>query len=178
MGYDTDFPKAYCDLTVGVEGCEAISKPLASYPCRYIPDLWVESLARSSEEPLEPSDSDKTVSNMEQAYIDVDRLNGQLVQQLKASDTAFSLGAAPGYAGGPALACVRFGLIRDNTDLNELVELVYQTGKEVEDSSRFLDTMADVVKDAIAKANSDLERESINKLSEEVRNSERLCCYC
>ena len=129
----------------------------------------MESLAASSgDNSLEQSDSNKSVSTLEQAYIDVDRLNNHLVQQLKASDTAFSLGAAPGYAGGPALACVRFGLIRDNTDLNDLVELVFATGKEVEESSRFLDNMADVVKDAIAKANSDLEEENKNRLSEEV----------
>ena len=34
------------------------------------------------------------------------------------------------------LACVRFGLITDETDLEELIALVYTTGKEVEESSK------------------------------------------
>ena len=35
-----------------------------------------------------------------------------------------------------ALACVRFGLITEETDLEELIALVYTTGKEVEESSK------------------------------------------
>ena len=35
-----------------------------------------------------------------------------------------------------ALACVRFGLITDETDLEELIALVYTIGKEVEESSK------------------------------------------
>ena len=34
------------------------------------------------------------------------------------------------------LACVRFGLITEETDLEELIALVYTTGKEVEESSK------------------------------------------
>ena len=34
------------------------------------------------------------------------------------------------------LACVRFGLIMDETDLEELIALVFTTGKEVEESSK------------------------------------------
>ena len=36
------------------------------------------------------------------------------------------------------LACVRFGLITDETDLEELIALVYTTGKEVEESSKVI----------------------------------------
>ena len=32
--------------------------------------------------------------------------------------------------------CVRFGLITEETDLEELIALVYTTGKEVEESSK------------------------------------------
>ena len=34
------------------------------------------------------------------------------------------------------LNCVRFGLITEDTDLEELIALVYTTGKEVEESSK------------------------------------------
>jgi len=35
-----------------------------------------------------------------------------------------------------SLACARFGLITEETDLEELIALVYTTGKEVEESSK------------------------------------------
>jgi len=35
-----------------------------------------------------------------------------------------------------SLSCVRFGLITDDTDLEELIGLVYSTGREIEDSSK------------------------------------------
>ena len=35
-----------------------------------------------------------------------------------------------------SLACVRFGLITEDTDLEELIALVYTTGREVEESSK------------------------------------------
>ena len=34
------------------------------------------------------------------------------------------------------LACARFGLITEETDLEELIALVYTTGKEMEESSK------------------------------------------
>lgn len=35
-----------------------------------------------------------------------------------------------------SLACVRFGLITEETDLEELIGLVYTMGREVEESSK------------------------------------------
>jgi len=113
---------------------------------QFVPDSWRE-----------------VVDNLPDAgRKEIDHLNSSLVQQLKCSDTAFSLGTTR-----DSLSCVRFGLITDDTDLEELIGLVYSTGREIEDSSKFLETMADIVKQGIEKANEDLVKENENKLMQE-----------
>lgn len=82
---------------------------------RYIPTEWLET---STE--LTPKGQDE-----------VNKINMELVHQLKANDSAFSLGRTPG-----GLACTRFGLITNETDMEELLGLVYTTGKEIEESSK------------------------------------------
>ena len=62
---------------------------------------------------------------------EVNKINMELVHQLKANDSAFSLGFT-----SDNLACARFGLIAEDTDMEELLGLVYTTGKEIEESSR------------------------------------------
>jgi len=82
---------------------------------RYIPSDWLDQLN-------ELPDKGKA---------EVNKINAELVHQLKANDSAFSLGCA-----GDGLACARFGLITQDTDMEELLGLVYSTGKEIEESSR------------------------------------------
>jgi len=51
--------------------------------------------------------------------------------------------------------------------LEELIGLVYTTGKSVEESSKFLEKMTEVVKQGITKAQEDLVSENQNKLYQE-----------
>ena len=62
---------------------------------------------------------------------DINCINAEVLHQLKANDTAFSMGQPEG-----GCVCIKFGLITDETDVEELVELVQNTGKEVEESSK------------------------------------------
>lgn len=48
--------------------------------------------------------------------------------------------------GVDGLACVRFGMVTADTDVAELLSLVETVGKQEEDSWKFIDTMAEVVK--------------------------------
>ncbi|KAL5018348.1 hypothetical protein ScPMuIL_004070 [Solemya velum] len=89
-------------------------------------------------------------------------INVELVHKLKSMDTAFSLG----HVGGE-LTCVRFGLITKDTDIEELIGLVYALGKEVEESSRYIETMSQVIKKGIEEANDGLKTENNNRLSQE-----------
>ncbi|XP_011310758.1 pyridoxal-dependent decarboxylase domain-containing protein 1 [Fopius arisanus] len=110
---------------------------------RYAPPTWIQIMTEQTKEEL-------------------NRLNMQLVEALRSTDAAFSLGE-----GADGLACVRFGMVTQDTDVSELLSLVLQVGQEVEASSKLLDTMSEVVKRGIEAAQTDLERENAEKLWQE-----------
>ena len=77
----------------------------------------------------------------DQAKTELNKLNVDLVESLKATDNAFSLGEGP-----DGLICVRFGMVTHETDVEELLDLVVSVGKNVQENSRVLDTMSEIVK--------------------------------
>ncbi|XP_044004224.1 pyridoxal-dependent decarboxylase domain-containing protein 1 isoform X2 [Aphidius gifuensis] len=107
---------------------------------RYTPPAWIQLMT-------------------EQTKDELNKLNIQLVDVLRSTDAAFSLGE-----GNDNLACVRFGMVTQDTDVAELLTLVLQVGQEVEANSKLLDTMSEVVKRGIEAAQTDLERENAEKL--------------
>ncbi|XP_013415606.1 putative pyridoxal-dependent decarboxylase domain-containing protein 2 isoform X2 [Lingula anatina] len=113
---------------------------------QYIPDHWI----------------DKLDALTAAAKREINHLNTELVKQLKSSDTAFSLGRAE-----DGLVCARFGLITEETDMEELIGLVYTTAKEIEESSKFLEKMSEIVRKGIEAANEDLKKENEEKLIQE-----------
>lgn len=98
----------------------------------------------------------------DQAKTELNKLNADLVDALKSTDNAFSLGE-----GTDGLICVRFGMVTHDTDVEELLELVVSVGKSVQENSRVLDTMSEIVKKGIEAATADLQRESDEKLWQE-----------
>ncbi|XP_073833840.1 pyridoxal-dependent decarboxylase domain-containing protein 1 [Musca autumnalis] len=110
---------------------------------RFVPDGW-ESLLT------------------DQAKTELNKLNADLVESLKATDNAFSLGEGP-----DGLICVRFGMVTHETDVDELLDLVVSVGRNVQENSRVLDTMSEIVKRGIEAATADLQRESEEKLWQE-----------
>ncbi|XP_033734723.1 putative pyridoxal-dependent decarboxylase domain-containing protein 2 [Pecten maximus] len=98
----------------------------------------------------------------EEALKEIHIINTELVQRLKSQDTAFSLGFTDND-----VACVKFGLITEDTSIESLLEMVCVSGKEVEDSSKYLETLAEVVKQGIEAANQDLEKENLSKIQNE-----------
>ncbi|XP_065218745.1 pyridoxal-dependent decarboxylase domain-containing protein 1 [Planococcus citri] len=111
---------------------------------RYIPEAWV---ADSSEE-----------ANKDE----LNRLNLQIVQQLRNTDSAFSIGESR-----DGFACIRFGMVGWDSDVTDLISLVETVGKQEEDSWNFIDTMAEVVKKGIETATLDLQKENEEKLWQE-----------
>ncbi|KYN36581.1 Pyridoxal-dependent decarboxylase domain-containing protein 1 [Trachymyrmex septentrionalis] len=93
---------------------------------RYAPPTWIQVMTDQSKEEL-------------------NKLNTQLVETLRSTDAAFSLGE----------------------DVAELLSLVLQVGQEVEASSKMMDTISEVVKRGIETAQTDLERENAEKLWQE-----------
>ncbi|XP_077271699.1 pyridoxal-dependent decarboxylase domain-containing protein 1 [Temnothorax americanus] len=110
---------------------------------RYAPPTWIHVMT-------------------DQAREELNKLNMQLVETLRSTDAAFSLGE-----GADGLACVRFGMVTQDTDVAELLSLVLQVGQEVEASSKMMDTISEVVKRGIETAQTDLERENAEKLWQE-----------
>lgn len=77
----------------------------------------------------------------DQAKTELNKLNTDLVDALRNTDNAFSMGEGP-----DGLICVRFGMVTEDTDVEELLELVISVGRSVQENSRVLDTMSEIVK--------------------------------
>lgn len=77
----------------------------------------------------------------DQAKEELNNLNIALVDALRSTDSAFSLGE-----GIDGLVCVRFGMLTAQSDVEELINLVIRVGKSVEENSRVLDSMSEIVK--------------------------------
>lgn len=105
---------------------------------------------------------DKLENLPEENKNDINSLNIELVHKLKATDGAFSLGQSD-----DGIACVKFGLITADTNIVELVSLVENIGKEVEESSKFLETMSERILKGIEEANKDLQRENAERMVQE-----------
>ena len=131
---------------------------------RFVPDGWETLLT-------------------DQAKTELNKLNTDLVDALRSTDNAFSLGE-----GADGLICVRlvykfnfkkyclykyliliyrFGMVTHDTDVEELLDLVISVGKSVQENSRALDSMSEIVKKGIETAQADLQRESDEKLWQE-----------
>lgn len=77
----------------------------------------------------------------DQAQKELNKLNADLVDALRATDNAFSLGD-----GTDGFHCVRFGMVTEETDVEELLDMVISFGRGVQKNSRVLDTMSEIVK--------------------------------
>ena len=61
----------------------------------------------------------------------VSHLNLELVHSLRATDSAFSSGES-----SLNVNCVKFGMLADEKDLDDLITLVAERGKSIEDSAQ------------------------------------------
>lgn len=66
------------------------------------------------------------------------------------------------------VSCVKFGMLADERDLADLIRLVAQRGADLEQSSQYLESLADLIRQGIEAANEDLRRENEEKLVNEV----------
>lgn len=76
----------------------------------------------------------------DQAKEELNHLNMALVDSLRSTDSAFSLGED-----ADGLMCVRFGMLTPQSDVEELLNLVVRVGQSVEENSRVLDSMSEIV---------------------------------
>lgn len=92
----------------------------------------------------------------------VSYLNIELVHSLRSSDSAFSIGG-----NGEHVACVKFGMLADERDLEDLIGMVAEKGKQIEESSQYLESLAEMVRQGIEAANVDLRKENEERLMQE-----------
>ncbi|UMM40659.1 hypothetical protein L5515_017200 [Caenorhabditis briggsae] len=93
----------------------------------------------------------------------ISHLNLELVHQLKSVDAAFSSGDCTRYG----VSCVKFGMLSDVKDLHNLVLMVSDKGKEIENSQQYLDSLADLIRQGIEAANEALRKENDQRLQNE-----------
>ncbi|PAV88407.1 hypothetical protein WR25_05993 isoform C [Diploscapter pachys] len=93
----------------------------------------------------------------------ISHLNEELVKALRSDDVAFSLGDCSAYG----VCCVKFGMLSDPVDLADLVKVVAEKGREIENSPQYLDALADLIRQGIEAANKDLQLENDKRLQEE-----------
>lgn len=72
------------------------------------------------------------LQNEQRFFTQVSHLNLELVHSLRSIDSAFSSGECSLYG----VSCVKFGMLSDQKDLNDLVHLVAERGKEIEQSQQ------------------------------------------
>jgi cell division septation protein DedD len=95
----------------------------------------------NSTPPTTTTKSKAIVSKDEKTKEEIDHLNAQIVNKLRAIDSAFSLGEA-----STGEWCVQFGMVTEETDVHELVRLVAATGQEIEENSEFFNRMSELVR--------------------------------
>lgn len=98
----------------------------------------------------------------DQAKEELNQLNVALVDALRSTDSAFSLGEDV-----DGLMCVRFGMLTPQADVEELINLVIRVGHSVEENSRVLDSMSEILKKGIETATLDLQKENEDRLWQE-----------
>ncbi|CAM5143413.1 unnamed protein product [Eretmochelys imbricata] len=96
---------------------------------------------------------------------EAEKINTGLLKKLNEleSDLSFSLG--PEFGGEKN--CVYIGMVTEDLDVSELVETIAATGREIEENSRLLENMTEVVRRGIQEAQVQLQKANEERLLEE-----------
>ncbi|KAH0631879.1 hypothetical protein JD844_019772 [Phrynosoma platyrhinos] len=91
---------------------------------------------------------------------DIEKINNGLLKKLNEleSDLVFSLGEKN---------CIYIGMATEDLDVSELVETIAATGREIEENSRLLENMTEVVRKGIQEAQVQLQKANEERLLEE-----------
>ncbi|XP_025932466.1 pyridoxal-dependent decarboxylase domain-containing protein 1 isoform X2 [Apteryx rowi] len=96
---------------------------------------------------------------------ELEKINTELLKKLNEleSDLSFSLG--PEFGGEKN--CIYIGMVTEDLDVSELVETIAATGREIEENSRLLENMTEVVRKGIQEAQLQLQKANEERLLEE-----------
>ncbi|XP_004945125.1 pyridoxal-dependent decarboxylase domain-containing protein 1 isoform X3 [Gallus gallus] len=124
--------------------------------------LYIEDLSWPGLGVVSYHSDEKNNDNQEK---ELEKINTELLKKLNEleSDLTFSLG--PEFGGQKN--CVYIGMVTEDLDVSELVETIAATGREIEENSRLLENMTEVVRKGIQEAQLQLQKANEERLLEE-----------
>jgi len=94
----------------------------------------------------------------------IDSIQAELVRQLQKNDSAFSLGGTAEES--TEMLYLRLGMIKRLDDIKILLQKIIINGREIEQSFKYVEHMAEKVKEGIEKVQKDLQDENLNLLAQ------------
>ncbi|XP_067912334.1 pyridoxal-dependent decarboxylase domain-containing protein 1 isoform X5 [Heterodontus francisci] len=101
----------------------------------------------------------------EKQLLVMEKITAGLLKKLKELDSDLMFSTGPEFGGEKN--CIYIGMVTDNLDVPELVETIATTGREIEESSKLLENMTEVVRKGITEAEQQLQKANEAKLLEE-----------
>ncbi|CAJ1075372.1 LOW QUALITY PROTEIN: pyridoxal-dependent decarboxylase domain-containing protein 1 [Xyrichtys novacula] len=96
---------------------------------------------------------------------EVEKINTELLKKLQDLDTEIIFSTGPDS--GKEKDCIFVGMVTEDVNVQELVEIIASFGREIEDSGRLLENMTEVVRKGILEAELQLQKDNEEKLMEE-----------
>ncbi|XP_041061964.1 pyridoxal-dependent decarboxylase domain-containing protein 1 isoform X4 [Carcharodon carcharias] len=101
----------------------------------------------------------------EKQLLAMEKITTRLLKKLKEFDSDLMFSTGPEF--GSEKNCIYIGMVAETLDVPELVETIAATGKEIEESSKLLENMTEVVRKGIIEAEQQLQKANEAKLLEE-----------
>ncbi|XP_038618408.1 pyridoxal-dependent decarboxylase domain-containing protein 1 isoform X2 [Tachyglossus aculeatus] len=96
---------------------------------------------------------------------EVEKINTGLLKKLSELESDLVFSSGPEF--GRKKSCIYIGMATEDLDVCELVETIAATGREIEENSRLLENMTEVVRKGILEAQVQLQRANEERLLEE-----------
>ncbi|MBN3320975.1 PDXD1 protein, partial [Atractosteus spatula] len=96
---------------------------------------------------------------------EVEKINSGLLKKLRELDSDLLFSTGPEF--GSEQNCVYVGIATEDLDVTELVETIAVMGRDIEENSKLLENMTEVVRKGIQEAEQQLQRANEEKLMEE-----------
>ncbi|XP_010718024.1 pyridoxal-dependent decarboxylase domain-containing protein 1 isoform X2 [Meleagris gallopavo] len=96
---------------------------------------------------------------------ELEKINTELLKKLNELESDLTFSSGPEFGGQKN--CIYIGMVTEDLDVLELVETIAATGREIEENSRLLENMTEVVRKGIQEAQLQLQKANEERLLEE-----------
>lgn len=94
----------------------------------------------------------------------IESIQAELIRKLQRNDSAFSLGGTA--EDSTEMLFLRLGMIKRQDDIKILLDKIVVNGREIEQSFKYVEDMAEKVKEGIEKVQKDLQDENLHLLAQ------------